>query len=91
MNNNPIVGWGAGAGANYMMDKNRGCKKLYFVGGIVFGLLFAILGLFTFASGSLLGGGFFLFLGLLFIIMFTKELKKLGTAPKTIKWTPKKL
>ena len=70
-----IAKTGGPYGANYLKDRNRGCQKLYYVWGIVVGLFFAIAGLFGFASGSLLGGGFFLFLGLLFIIMFTRGLK----------------
>lgn len=82
MRNNPwntpwgqFVKTGAPAGANYTINKNRGCRILYYLWMLVLGLFFFACGLYSLGS-SLLAAAIFLFLGLFFIIVPVKGMKQ---------------
>ncbi|HZS78110.1 MAG TPA: hypothetical protein VFA41_15980 [Ktedonobacteraceae bacterium] len=81
MRNNPwntpwgqFVKTGAPAGANYAINKYRGCRRIYAIWTIIVGLLLATIGL-SVPGSSLLAAGFFLILGLLLIIGGFKNIK----------------
>lgn len=71
---NSVLNSAGAAGNEYMAKRNKGCRTMYDVWGILFGLVFTILGIIALVSGSFLGALFFGGIGLLCLFWFWKDL-----------------